>query len=574
MERRVLIAIVLCFLVLYLWQALFVPPLEQPSTGSVATEPPADAVGSPAVTVPAAAPARGPSGRSASALISETTEREVRIETPRVVAVFTNRGARLKEWTLKNHRERDGQLVQLVVQAPEGSQPLPFSLATDDEGITGTVNGALYAVVDLVEPTTQADSRLVAFEYSDTGGLRVRKEFTLDPSSYTIDFRLQLTQDDKPVASRIVWGPGLGDADAATGRSAVKPGGLYSAGGDVTRVAAADSATTPASPMDFDYAGIEDQYFAALALKPGAARIAYQPVSIPPAAGTDDPARDLMGYSIESPKAGEGLTFYVGPKEFETLAAIDRNLVRAINFGVFSVIVVPLLRSLNWIEAYVGNYGWAIVVLTAIINIVLFPLNHKSVVSMRKMQEIQPEAKAIQERYSKLKATDPARQKMNQELMALYRERGVNPASGCVPILLTIPVFLAFYSLLTTAIELRGAPFVGWIQDLSASDPYYVMPVLVGLSQLWQQWLTPTSGMDPTQQKMMMIMPIVLIFVFVATPVGALIYWFVGNVWRVGQQSLTNYLIGPPSIRAVRPPAERRMKRAGHGKAESGSPEG
>jgi YidC/Oxa1 family membrane protein insertase len=193
---------------------------------------------------------------------------------------------------------------------------------------------------------------------------------------------------------------------------------------------------------------------------------------------------------------------------------------------------------------------------------------------MRKMQEIQPEAKAIQERYSKLKATDPARQKMNQELMALYRERGVNPASGCVPILLTIPVFLAFYSLLTTAIELRGAPFVGWIQDLSASDPYYVMPVLVGLSQLWQQWLTPTSGMDPTQQKMMMIMPIVLIFVFVATPVGALIYWFVGNVWRVGQQSLTNYLIGPPSIRAVRPPAERRMKRAGHGKAESGSPEG
>ena len=143
----------------------------------------------------------------------------------------------------------------------------------------------------------------------------------------------------------------------------------------------------------------------------------------------------------------------------------------------------------------------------------MFPLNHKSVVSMRKMQEIQPEAKAIQERYAKLKTTDPAKQKMNQELMALYRERGVNPASGCVPMLLTLPVFLAFYSLLTTAIELRGAPFIGWIHDLSRPDPYYVTPMLMGISQVWQQWMTPQAGVDPTQQKMMMIMPVVFIFV-------------------------------------------------------------
>jgi YidC/Oxa1 family membrane protein insertase len=187
---------------------------------------------------------------------------------------------------------------------------------------------------------------------------------------------------------------------------------------------------------------------------------------------------------------------------------------------------------------------------------------------MRKMQELQPEVKAIQERYSKLKATDPAKQKMNQEMMALYRERGVNPASGCVPILLTLPVFLAFYALLTTAIELRGAPFFGWIHDLSQPDPYYAMPILVGLSQMWQTWMTPATGMDPMQQKMMLFMPIVLIFVFVSTPVGALIYWLVGNVWRVGQIQLTNYLIGPPNIRTVRPAAERRVKRVGGGKTE------
>ena len=133
---------------------------------------------------------------------------------------------------------------------------------------------------------------------------------------------------------------------------------------------------------------------------------------------------------------------------------------------------MPLLRSLKWVNGYVGNYGWSIIILTLIINAIMFPLRHKSVVSMRKMQEIQPEVKAIQERYSKLKATDPAKQKMNQELMALYKERGVNPASGCVPMLLTMPFIFAFYALLSTAIELRGAPFFGWIHDLSAHDPY------------------------------------------------------------------------------------------------------
>ena len=220
-----------------------------------------------------------------------------------------------------------------------------------------------------------------------------------------------------------------------------------------------------------------------------------------------------------------------------------------------------------------GVQTCALPIFTIAINLVLFPLNHKSVVSMRKMQEIQPETKAIQERYAKLKTTDPARQKMNQELMALYRERGVNPASGCVPILLTLPVFLAFYSLLTTAIELRGAPFVGWIHDLSQPDPYYVMPVLVGISQIVTQWMTPQTGVDPTQQKMMMIMPLVLIFVFVSTPAGALIYWLVGNVWRLGQQYLTNYLIGPPNIRTIRPAAERRVKRVGGGKTEGAARE-
>ena len=154
--------------------------------------------------------------------------------------------------------------------------------------------------------------------------------------------------------------------------------------------------------------------------------------------------------------------------------------MRAIDFGMFDFLVVPLLRALKWVNGYVGNYGWSIIVLTIIINLVMFPLKHKSIVSMRKMQELQPQMKAIQDRYAKLKMTDPGRQKMNEEVMALYKQNGTNPASGCVPMLLTLPVLVAFYAMLSVAIELRGAPFVGWIKDLSSYDPYFVTPILMG----------------------------------------------------------------------------------------------
>jgi YidC/Oxa1 family membrane protein insertase len=407
----------------------------------------------------------------------------------------------------------------------------------------------------------------VTFDYRNDSGLNVTKQFSLNPNSYTVELKADVSQNGTALRPTILWGPGLGDSDSQTGRYAVKPEALFSSGGSVSRVAASKIASQPSYDQEFDYAGIDDHYFAAFAVKPGQAKLTYQPLQVPPPANSTDPARDLMAFSIE-PAQAQPLTFYAGPKDFDTLAAIDRNLVKAINFGMFSVIVVPLLRSLNWIHSYVGNYGWAIFILTLLINIVLFPLNHKSVVSMRKMQEIQPEAKAIQERYSKLKATDPAKQKMNQELMALYRDNGVNPASGCIPMLLILPVFLAFYALLTTAIELRGAPFVGWIHDLSLPDPYYVLPILVGASQVLTQWMTPQAGVDPAQQKMMMIMPVVLIFVFVSTPAGALIYWLVGNVWRIGQMQLTNY-IHPPKVHVVRPAAERRVKRVGGGKTDA-----
>ena len=250
----------------------------------------------------------------------------------------------------------------------------------------------------------------------------------------------------------------------------------------VTRVAIGDIEEHRQEQGAFGFAGVDDHYFLSAIVPParGSSRSATDPVVVPRRGRTD--ALQFISWSVRSPSAPQAADFFFGPKDLDVLQSIKPDLVRAIDFGMFDWLVVPLLRALKWVNSYVGNYGWSIIVLTIIINLVMFPLKHKSIVSMRKMQELQPQMKAIQDRYAKLKMTDPGRQKMNEEVMALYKQHGTNPASGCVPMLLTLPVLVAFYAMLAVAIELRGAPFVGWIKDLSAYDPYYVTPVLMGIT--------------------------------------------------------------------------------------------
>jgi YidC/Oxa1 family membrane protein insertase len=279
-----------------------------------------------------------------------------------------------------------------------------------------------------------------------------------------------------------------------------------------------------------------------------------------------------VDWSVRYPQPVQDARFFLGPKDYDVLHAISPDLTRAIDFGMFDWLVVPLLRSLKWVNGYIGNYGWSIIALTVLINLVMFPLRHKSVVSMRRMQELQPEVKAIQDRYAKLKMSDPARSKMNAELMNLYRERGVNPASGCVPMLLTFPVLLAFYSMLVVAIELRGAPFIGWIRDLSVHDPYFVTPVLMGISQFVQTKMTPSTA-DPVQQKMMLFMPVMFSAMLLWAPSGLVLYWTASNVWAIGQQVVTNRLIGRAPQHVVRPAAERKIKNAGGGKSSQAAKE-
>jgi YidC/Oxa1 family membrane protein insertase len=568
MERRVLLAIFLAFLTLYLWQALVMPPPKPVTTDAPAESTVAEAGARP--TPPPLEPASPPAAAEAAAspIVSDSAEREIHVETDDVIATFTNRGGRLKSWRFKKHRNAAGEPFELVVDADPAmsAHVLPFSLRVDDATATRALNEALYRVRS--SPPAGSNSAPIVFEYGDSSGLRVVKEFQFEPTAYVLSVKVQVHQADRTLAPAIEWGPGLGKEPSASGRYTLQAEGIVSLADDEERIPAASVAERPARQGDFQFAGIEDHYFLATALFPGPSTVTFHPVTGPVLPGEEN-GRPLMNFILQPGKPDEALRFYIGPKDFDRLAAVDRSLVRAINFGMFAVLVVPLLRALNWVNGFVGNYGWSIILLTIIINAAMFPLRHKSVVSMRKMQEIQPEAKAIQDRYKNVKATDPSKQKMNQELMTLYRERGVNPASGCVPMLLTLPVLLAFYSLLSTAIELRGAPFIGWIHDLSRYDPYYVTPVLMGITQVWQQRITPQTGMDPAQQKLMMFMPVMFMVFFLWAPAGVAIYWFVSNVWGIGQQYLTTYLIGPPKIHPARPPAERRMKKVGSGRTDA-----
>jgi len=578
MERRVLLAIFLSFLVLWGYQALVPKPVPKP-TGLVTTtaagdtrsaaSAPGAAQASPNPTVPARATAP-----AATTLLGAAVERDVRVETRDVVAVFTNRGARLKSWRLKHFLDQNKEPLELVAHELADVQPLPFSLRVGDDGVTATLNSGLYAVT--AEPAGDAAASApsdLRFEYRDSTGIHAIKEFHFNPTSYIVTFHSVVTQGDQALAPIIQWGPAVGDIVTEVSRFTVKAEGLHASAGKIQRLSVKDIAKQASYEGDFQYAGVDDQYFMTAAIFPGESRITYQPISIPPPEGSKEAARDLVSYAIEPVHRDAPIKFFAGPKDFDVLFSIDHDFVRSINFGMFAFLVVPLLRSLKWLNGYVGNYGWSIILLTVIINGIMFPLRHKSVVSMRKMQEIQPQVKAIQDRYAKLKATDPAKQKMNQELMALYKERGVNPASGCVPMLLTMPVLFAFYSLLSTAIELRGAPFILWIHDLSLHDPLYITPVLMGASQVWQQRITPAAGADPAQQKMMMFMPVVFTFMFLWAPAGVAIYWLMANLWGIGQQYLTNYLIGPPKVHNVRPPAERQMKRVGGGKTDAAARE-
>jgi YidC/Oxa1 family membrane protein insertase len=227
---------------------------------------------------------------------------------------------------------------------------------------------------------------------------------------------------------------------------------------------------------------------------------------------------------------------YAGPKEYNTLHKLDPQLTKVIEYGWFTFISKPMFHILQFIYSYIGNWGWTIVIVTILIKLILYPLSYKGMVSMNKLKELAPKIKQIQEKYKGDK------QKSSMHMMELYKKEGANPMGGCLPIMLQIPIFFSLYRVLLNAIELKGAPWILWIHDLAAMDPYYVLPILMGITMFVQQKITPNQIQDETQKKMFMALPVIFTIFFLWFPAGLTLYWFVNNLFTVGQQYYINKL--------------------------------
>jgi YidC/Oxa1 family membrane protein insertase len=569
MEKRVFLAIILSFVVLAVFQSLVLPPPAPPAPVASGGATPAGATAQPGAA-PAAAPG-APAGMSsapaapAPAAIAtpapapvepNAAARDVVVDADAFRAVFSTQGAVLKSWRLK-HYLHDGQPLELVPDLG-ATATRPFTVSTEDAAQAATLAGGLYEP-SVPELALGAGPGTLSFRFAGADGLRAQKTFYFQPDGKPYQVNVEVAVDVAGAARPLTlhWGPAIGSGFYADGGNLATPRALLYRDGSAERYTPDDLSTAARHEGFLRFAGVDDHYFlAAAVLGDGPLRVDYQPVVSPIPRDTSGATRTHVAFSI-TPRPGTApaqttrVAFFMGPKDFDVLKSVDVQLVYAIDFGMFRTIVTPLLQALKWVNGFVGNFGWSIIVLTVLINLAMFPLRHRSMVSMRKMQALQPEVKAIQDRYAKFKITDPERQRMNQEMMALYKTKGVNPASGCVPMLLTMPILFAFYAMLAVAIELRGAPFVGWIHDLSARDPYYVWPVLMGGTMFWQQKMMPTTA-DPTQQKIFMLMPLLFTGMFLAAPSGLVIYWLVSNLAAIAQQAVTNRMIGSPQARPAR----------------------
>ncbi|WP_309496133.1 membrane protein insertase YidC [Sulfurovum sp.] len=239
------------------------------------------------------------------------------------------------------------------------------------------------------------------------------------------------------------------------------------------------------------------------------------------------------------------LNAYIGPKDHEILKSINPELTDAIEFGFFSFLSTPFFKVLLWINNYVGNWGWAIILFTLLVKFVLFPLSYKGMMSMQKLKDLAPKMKDLKEKYK----GDPA--KMNAQMMEMYKKHGANPMGGCLPLLLQIPVFFALYRVLLNAVELQGAPWILWIEDLAVMDPYFVLPVLMGASMWFQQKITPSNFTDPLQEKIFKWFPVIMTVFFIYFPSGLVLYWLVNNIFTIAQQYFINHMYAKQKAAAV-----------------------
>jgi YidC/Oxa1 family membrane protein insertase len=543
MEKRIFLAIVISLGVLVSWATiapkLFPELAKKPEPPKAAAQTAAPGTGGPGAVTQTAQSTQtrtAQPGTPAPAVVKVTpvvgdSVRRTTFDAPDFHAVFSNRGAELVSFSLKKYpQKRSKQPVELVKARDPRRWDYPFVIVTTDGALNERINTALYALTEREE----RGQHVIEYRFSD-GRVAVTKTFRLSKEQpYLFDFAIALTP---PIPYRVEIGPGirtLGPEEqdsriVMTGNGVVQREGKF-------RVISREKAQAVQFHPAMEFVGIEDNYFLSALRPTRGGEGVLQRVVFFEDAKTKKNRPDLYAGVNAVSGVVEGQAYY-GPKETKVL---DRyGLEGALQFGWFGVIARFFLQALVWINKYTRNYGYAIIVLTILIKVVLYPLQHKSIVSMKKMQKVQPKMEALKAKYKKSKTDAEQRQKMNTEMMQLYQKEGINPMAGCLPLVIQLPILWGFYNLLSRAIELRGEPFMLWIHDLSDKDPTYVMPILMTITMFLQTYITPSTG-DPTQRKLFLIMPLMFGFMFKDFPSGLVLYWLVQNILTIVQQSIMN----------------------------------
>ncbi len=542
MEKRLILAIVLSFLVLMGYQYFFVKPNKPAATPveTQSTTPAAPLPGTSAQaqeqTKAAAAEAKPAPVEAAPApdlgAVAGRTEQDVTVETSLFRAVWTNKGGVLKSWKLKHHKSSVKEDLELVpAQAGEIGR-YPFSLGLDDAALAGLLNSSFFEASRAALELRDGETGEVRFVFSDGASVKAEKTFRFTGGSYALETEIRVWKNDQAVSPSVLWGPGIGNpsADELKQSFSANKGSAVYTGGKVFRMNERKYKREQSSYNFVDWAAYEENYFVALfVLPPQKGQAAF----------LQEAAGQVPAYFVY---VTEPRLAFIGPKDTEALKAFGHEAKKVVNFGMFGSIAEIMLVAVKFFYKLVPNWGIAIILLTIVIKLIFFPLTYSSTKSMAKMAELQPKVKAIRAKYKKAKSDIAQRREMNEEMMKLYKEHGVNPAGGCLPMLIQLPVFWGVFRMLVVSVEFRHAPFALWITDLSVKDQYYVTPVLMGITQFISQKMTPTSA-DPSTAKMMYIMPLVMTIFFMNFQSGLVLYWLTTNVLQIGQQAIMNNMI-------------------------------
>jgi YidC/Oxa1 family membrane protein insertase len=528
MEKRVVVAVVLTFLVLVLYQYFLTPP-PPPTQVRQVTQKTDTSASKPSTAEPV----------TVKPQVMPAEEKEIRVETALYSAVFTTRGGTLKAYSIKQYKNKTGENVSLL-NNPGTKPPLGigskdyFELSNTNFAITVPGGGASLNL-DSGKP-----SGSLIFEYNNAG-VAVKRTYTFKHDSYAIDIKDEVS--------------GLNDYWITTGTDF----GIHDVSD--TSVHAGPVVLKDTDRIEFDLKKLDEVHSFRDGLKWIAQEDKYFFASLVPATPVEEAKvwkeKESAVVAFRAKSGTNSFILYAGPKEYDHLKTLGAGLEHIVDFGFFSIIAIPLFWLLKLFYGFIGNYGWAIILLTIIVRIPFIPLVNKSQSSMKKMQEIQPRLAEVREKYKK----DP--KKMQLEIMEIYKKHKVNPVGGCLPILLQIPVFFALYKILLLAIELRSAPFMLWIKDLSAPDTLFghipasipliggfavgPLPIVMGITMIIQQKMTPTS-LDPRQNQIMMIMPVVFTFLFLNFASGLVLYWLMNNIFSIAQQFYANKKLAKQAV--------------------------